>query len=312
VLTNIDLRLLRIIAELSKTRSVAQTAENLELSPSAISMSLARLRKHFNDPLFVRTSGGMRPTPYAVNLIDEVVKAIEIIQGTFDRRSAFDPLSSDRMFRIYSTDIAEFTIFPLLLTRLRSIAPHVRIDVRNIAPDLPQLLESGEADLAIGVIPQMGGGFCRQKLFNGRFVCAMRADHPRIGNRLTREQFESETHLSVTTNGTGYEMLEKTLESLKIRRKVGMRVPSFLGVAGITSVTDYLTIMKAGLGEILADGKNMKLLPLPFDVPEYTVTQNWHERFSLEPGHQWIRTVLAGMFKGADTVPLPRTDTERS
>ena len=116
----------------------------------------------------------------------------------------------------------------------------------------------------------------------------------------------------MTTNGTGYEMLEKTLESLKIRRKVGMRVPSFLGVAGIASVTDYLTIMKAGLGEILAEGKNMKLLPLPFDVPEYTVTQNWHERFSLEPGHQWIRTVLAGMFKDAGAVPQPRTDTERS
>jgi DNA-binding transcriptional LysR family regulator len=63
-MTNIDLRLLTIITELHRTRSVSQTAENLELSQSTVSMSLARLRKHFNDPLFVRTSSGMEPTPH--------------------------------------------------------------------------------------------------------------------------------------------------------------------------------------------------------------------------------------------------------
>ena len=69
-MTNIDLRLLTIVNELNKTRSVSQAAENLELSQSAVSMSLARLRKHFKDPLFVRTPDGMEPTPQMSELIE--------------------------------------------------------------------------------------------------------------------------------------------------------------------------------------------------------------------------------------------------
>src|SRR5207302_6991537 len=157
--------------------------------------------------------------------------------------AVFDPSSSDRMFRLCSTDIAEFTVLPQLVTCLKSLAPHVRIDMRLIGEETPGLLESGEADLAIGLIPQLGAGFCQQKLYRGRFVCAMRANHPRIKDHLTLAQFESETHISVTTIGIGYQMLEKTLHAQKIRRVVGMRVPSFLGVAGVISVSDYIAII---------------------------------------------------------------------
>ena len=167
----------------------------------------------------------------------------------------------------------------------------------NYSTDTAQLLESGEANLAIGLLPQMRAGFCQQRLFQGRFVCALRKDHPRIKNELTRAQFESELHLSVTTAGTGYQMLEKTMEAHGIQRKVGISVPSFLGVAGIIAVTDFLAIITERLGVILAEGKNMKMLPLPFEVPRFTVTQNWHERYSLDPASQWLRSVVSGLFK---------------
>jgi DNA-binding transcriptional LysR family regulator len=301
MLTNIDLRLLAVIRELHKTRSVSHTAENLGLSQSAVSMSLGKLRKHFNDPVFVRTSTGMQPTPYAEELIRDLVNAADILTAALERRAVFDPSSSDRMFHLCSTDIAEFTILPPLVKRLAAIAPRVRIELRHIGEETPRLLETGEADLAIGLIPRMGAGFCQQKLYQGRFLCAMRADHPRIKNHLTLAQFESETHLAATTTGTGYQMLEKTLHANKIQRVVGMRVPSFLGLAGIISVSDYVAIITERLGKILAEGKNMKLLPLPFEVPGFTITQNWHERFSLEPAHQWLRGVVAGLFREPPT-----------
>jgi DNA-binding transcriptional LysR family regulator len=297
VLTNIDLRLLAIISELHKTRSVSQTAENLGLSQSGVSMNLAKLRKHFNDPLFVRTSAGMEPTPYAVELISELKRAEDILQSALDRRAVFTPGTSERTFRLCSTDIAEFTILPTLIMRLRKLAPQVRIDLRPIDSDTPRLLESGGADLAIGLIPPMGAGFVQQKLFQGRFACAVRADHPRVKDHITRELFQTEMHLVVTTTGTGYQMLEKILETEKLHRTVGLRIPSFLGVAGIISVTDYIVIITERLGRILAEGKNMKILPLPFHVPPYTVTQNWHERYNLEPAHQWLRGLLAGLYK---------------
>jgi DNA-binding transcriptional LysR family regulator len=297
VSANIDLRLLEVVSELERTRSVSRAAEKLNLSQSAVSMSLARLRKQFGDPLFVRTSGGMVPTPYALDLMGELKKASDILQGALDRRVVFDPATSERTFRISSTDIAQFTLLPALMMRLRKLAPGVRIELLNITADTAQLLESGEVNLAIGLLPQMRAGFCQQRLFQGRFVCALRKDHPRIKNELTRALFESELHLSVTTAGTGYQMLEKTMEAHGIQRKVGISVPSFLGVAGIIAVTDFLAIITERLGLILSEGKNMKMLPLPFEVPRFTVTQNWHERYSLDPASQWLRSVVSGLFK---------------
>jgi len=128
---------------------------------------------------------------------------MRFIQGTFGRRSAFDPLSSDRSFRIYSTDIASSRLSVLLNAAYGQFAPP-RPYYCEISPKTCRICwNPAKADLCYRRHPSEGGGFCRQRLFHGRFVCAMRADHPRIGNRLTREQFESETHLSVTTNGTG-------------------------------------------------------------------------------------------------------------
>jgi DNA-binding transcriptional LysR family regulator len=298
-MNNIDLRLLSVIRELQRTGSVSHAAENLGLSQSAVSMTLARLRKHFGDPLFVRTSAGMAPTPYASEMIGDLNKAAEILETALERRARFDPQTSDRIFHLCSTDIAGFTVLPHLAQRLAATAPGVRLNVRNITEATPRMLESGEADLAVGLIAPMGAGFCQQRLFSSQFVCALRADHPRIGNALTQAKFEGESHLVVTTMGTGLQILEHALDQLNIKRKVGMRVPSFLGLAAVLGATEYLTIVPVGLGKLL-EGTNTKVLPLPFPMPTYDVTQNWHERYSLDPGHQWFRGLVQSTFVSAD------------
>jgi DNA-binding transcriptional LysR family regulator len=294
---NIDLRLLAVIRELQRTGSVSHTAENLGLSQSAVSMTLARLRKHFGDPLFVRTSSGMASTPYAAELIGDLNRAADILEMALDRRSHFDPATSDRMFHLCSTDIALLTMLPLLAKRLAISAPSVRIGLRHFSEESARLLETGEADLAIGLIPPMGSGFCQQRLFSSYFVCVARADHPRIHGEMTLQQFERESHISVTTAGTGYHSLERSLEGLNIKRRIGMRVPSFLGIAALIAVTDFLAIVPASMGQLLSESKKIKILQLPFDLPGYDVTQNWHERYTLDPGMQWFRGLVQSVFR---------------
>jgi DNA-binding transcriptional LysR family regulator len=294
--TNIDLKLLAVVTELNKTRSVSQTAENLDLSQSAISMSLAKLRKHFHDPLFVRTSSGMNPTPHAVELIGLLKSAEDILQTALDLHVVFDPLNSDRRFSLYSTDIAQITLMPRLMQRLGEIAPNVAIDLRRLSEATPKFLESGQADLAVGFIQPMGAGFCQQRLFKERFVCALRRDHPRIGDSLSVDEFESEIHLAVTTCGTGHGVVEKTLEAKNIRRKVGLVVPSFLGIASIITTLDYLAVLPEQLARHLASAGNIKVLPLPFSMPSYYIMQHWHERYTQDPASRWLRSVIANLF----------------
>jgi len=296
VATNIDLKLLAIIDELHKTRSVSHAAENLQLSQSTISMSLAKLRRHFNDPLFVRTSMGMEPTPRAVEVLTLLSKAQCLIQSALDHHVRFEPSTSHRVFRLCSTDIAQLTLLPSLMKRLKQVAPHIQVDLRSVTDSIPQLLESGEVDLAIGFIPPMGAGFYQQRLFRDRFVCAMRAGHPRIKNELALEQFQREAHLTIVTSGTGHHVVEQTLEEKKIRRMVGLRVPSFLGIAPILMSTDYLAVLPEQLGRFFAATGEIKLLPLPFALAPYYILQHWHERYNHDPANIWIRAVIAELF----------------
>jgi DNA-binding transcriptional LysR family regulator len=293
---NIDLKLLAIIDELHRTRSVSHTAENLHLSQSAVSMSLARLRRHFKDPLFVRTAAGMEPTPHALEVVALFRKAEGLIRSALEHHATFAPATSERVFRLSSTDIAQLTLLPRLMRRIKQVAPSVAIHLSPVSGSIPTLLESGEIDLAVGFIPPMGAGFYQQRLFSDRFICALRAGHPRIAGDLTLKQFEEETHLTVATSGTGHSILERTLEANRIRRKVGLRVPTFLGLAPILATTDYLAVLPEQLGRFFASSGEIKLLPLPFAVAPYFIQQHWHERYNHDPANVWLRGILAELF----------------
>jgi DNA-binding transcriptional LysR family regulator len=296
VAANIDLKLLAIMGELYRTRSVSHAAENLQLSQSTISMSLAKLRRHFHDPLFVRTSTGMEPTTHALEVLALLRKAEGLIQLALEHHVTFHPSTSSRVFRLCSTDIAQFTLLPALVAKLKRVAPGIQVHLVNMSEAVPHLLESGEVDLAVGFIPPMGAGFYQQRLFRDRFICAVRAGHPRIRTELTLERFEQESHLTVAVSGTGHGIVERTLEAKRIRRKVGMRVPSFLGLAPILTSTDLVAVVPEQLGRFFASTSRIKLFPLPFTIPPYFILQHWHERYNHDPANIWFRGLMAKLF----------------
>ena len=118
----------------------------------------------------------------------------------------------------------------------------------------------------------------------------------RVGDSLSVDEFQSETHLAITTCGTGHGVVEKTLEAKGIRRKVGLAVPSFLGIAGIITNLDYLAVLPEQLARHLASAGNIKVLPLPFSMPAYYIMQHWHERYTQDPASRWLRSVIANLF----------------
>jgi DNA-binding transcriptional LysR family regulator len=298
---NIDLRVLAIVSELNRTRSVSQTAENLELSQSAVSMSLAKLRRHFNDPLFVRTSTGMEPTPHAIELIALLQQAEGLLQSALGHHVVFDPRTSDRCFRIHSSDIAQLTFIPELMQGLAKTAPGVRIELDRISDATSRLLESGEADLAIGFIGPMGAGFCQQRLFKDRLVCVVRPGHPRIKNSLSADEYVQEAHVAVAISGTGHAILEKTLEARRMRRRVALTIPNFLGVAPAVAESDLIATIPERLATHMSQSAPLKILPLPVPIPPYLVVQQWHERYTHDPASRWLRSLIADLFSSSRT-----------
>ena len=100
----------------------------------------------------------------------------------------------------------------------------------------------------------------------------------------------------MATPGTGHASVEWTVEARKIRRKVGLRLPSLLGLGPILTTTDYLAIVPERLGRYFANTAKIRLLPLPFTIASFFVRQHWHERYHHDPANAWFRGVMAELF----------------
>lgn len=285
----LELRQLTVFDEIYKTRSVSRAAENLGLGQPAVSIALGKLREHFSDPLFVRTAAGMEPTPLGEELVQPIRAAVEAVVAASGHRVVFDPSRAQRSFRIAMTDISQLVLLPRLWERLHAIAPGVHIDIANLSVRTANLLESGEVDLALGFMPQLEAGFYQQALFRQNYVCMASAKHPRVRASLTLEQFEAEEHAVVSTSGTGHLIVDREITRQNIKRRVVLRIPSFVGIAFVVERTDLLVTIPQRLGELLADPARLAVYPVPFHLPEYAVKQHWHERYNNDPGNRWLR-----------------------
>ena len=294
---DVDLKLMIFFEEVYKTGNVSKAAANIGVTQPSVSIGLARLRKHFNDPLFVRTSRGMEATPYADEIIKPIREATALLRSTLGRQIVFEPLTSKRKFRIAMTDISQIVMLPALMTHLKRVAPSVRIEILHITPDIPRILESGDADLGIGFMPQLAAGFYQQTLFEQAFVCVVRKGHPRVGSKLSLPQFLAEAHIEVYTHGTGHHpLLERALKKQRIERRIALNVPNYLGIGLIVDNTDLLVIVPRRLADILTNENDVRIVPCTVKLPSYQVKQHWHERYLSDPANMWLRSTVAQLF----------------
>ena len=294
---DLDLNLLRTFDAVLRDGSVTAAGERLGLSQPAMSNALSRLRRLLDDPLFVRTPRGMRPTPFAQRLAAPVRQALDLIQTTFAQQAAFDPRISQRSFRLQLSDVGEIVFLPPLLERLEREAPGVRIETGQLPQDeVSEALGAGEVDLAVGFLPGLSGGVVQKRLFRDRYVCLVRADHPTIGSRLTLAQFLAATHVLVSARGSAHEIVEQTLRNKGLVRRIALRVPHFTVVPMILGRTDHMVIVPEGLVRSISRFGRFKSLKPPVDIPALEVKVHWHERFDQDPGIAWLRGVLIDLY----------------
>lgn len=301
-MANLDLADLLILKEIHRTRSITRSVEHVGLSQPSISIRLNQLRKHFSDPLFVRTSEGMLPTPRMESLLPRIEEALALLtpEGVAD---TFDPDRSTRSFRLALAHVAQLALLPELVALLDRRAPGLRVECTDLGPQTGRQLESGEVDLAIGYPTELHAGFYQQRLLTEHYACVARRDHPRLGDRLSMKQFLSEAYVSLDAPATVHARLDKVLEERGIARKVKIRVPSLLGMGQMITTTDLLAILPTRVCRMLARDTAIKVLKLPFVLPSYDVCQYWHERYHQEPGHIWLRQTLFHSFLD---MPLPQ------
>lgn len=295
---DLDLKLLVAFEAVLTQRSVSAAAESMGLSQPAMSTCLGRLRKTLGDPLFVRTSRGMEPTPLGMDLAGPIRDALALLRQGLNRNRHFEPATSTRTFRIIMTDIGERVFLPRLVKRLSEVAPGVSLrTVQLTVKEMRDALEAGEMDLAVGFIPDLAAGYYQQQLFKRSYVCVVRSDHPKIGNTLTLKQYLDASHAIVSAPGTGHEVVERVIARKGLDRRIVLHVSHFLAIPLIVGTTDLMVTIPTMLAESYLPTSNIKLLAPPLKMPVYAVKQYWHERFHKDPANRWLRELFAELFR---------------
>jgi len=298
--SRLDLHHLQVLDVLLREHSLTRAAKVLDLSQPALSKTLARLRRYFDDPLFVRVALRMEPTEKALALREPIGAILREFESLRSAHVPFDPGRSARTFNFCVVDAGIIKLLPPLVTRLIEEAPNVRLRALQVdAPRLESTLESGKLDFAMGSFGGLGKGIRRQPLWTERYVSVARKGHPRLTAQPTLRAFAAEKHVLVSTVGTGHahQLTERAVEAAVPAENIVCRVPMFLAAAMVVKHTDAVATLPLSIASVLADDLDLTVIRPPFRLPKIEIFQYWHARFHREPGNQWIRAVFARMFR---------------
>ena len=301
-LRDVDLNLLVIFNELLISGRVNATAQKLGLTQPAVSNALTRLRRLLGDELFVRTSQGMQPTPFAVSLSEPVSYALGAIHGALNQNLSFDPTRSTQNFTIAMTDIGEIYFLPDLMAHISRMAPGVTLStVRNHSIDLDREMESGNVDLAHGHLPDLQAGYFQRQLFSQRYVCLFRRGHRLDGVEMTEQDFSDAEQISIIAAGTGHGMIDELFGRMGISRNIRLRVPHFVSIGHILSKTDMIATVPEILARRISGPFDLRWCAHPIPLPHISIGMFWHAKYHKDAANQWLRNAVYACFAGAES-----------
>ncbi|MDY7231748.1 LysR family transcriptional regulator [Hyalangium rubrum] len=289
----VDLNLFRVFEAVFRSGGITQAATQLHLTQPAVSNALARLRAHFDDPLFVREGRRVVPTPLARSMSEDVTTALRTLQDSVRRGQHFSPATSTRRFTLGMRDVLEFALLPPLVHDLQQLAPHLGVQSAKIERRrLARQLASGELDLAVDVPMTVGEDVHQQVLFQEELCVAMRPGHPLAGRRLTVERWLSARHVVVSARASGPVLEDLAIQHAGVRRDIAVRCQHYYAASHLVATSDHLLTLPRYYGEWFRKHLMLHLVPVPLPMPALEVTLYWHRNTDGDPGHEWLRERL--------------------
>lgn len=285
---NIDFNLLKLFASLYHTASVTTTAEHLNLSQSACSHALTRLRERLGDELFVRVDNRMIPTERAVKLAEDILPSLNSLCEALERSPSFSP-NDAQLFTLAVTDYTSWCM-RAFLSDLNRRFPSIRIDLIQLESRLPeQLLEEGDVDFACGFTHQEEASEALAKYcwLEDEYAAAMCNSHP-LNGQLDLEGYLNYPHILVAPWNEQRGITDIGLAKIKKKRHVALRTVNVLTAPYFLQGSSLILSVPRIYAEQIKDQLDLSLAPLPFDVPKYQLNLYWHKTRSNSAKVLWF------------------------
>jgi LysR family transcriptional activator of mexEF-oprN operon len=300
-IAGIDLNLLRVFDVVNTERSVTRAAMRLSVTQSAVSNSLARLRRLFGDELFVRTPLGMEPTALACEIAPPITAALEGVRTAIAPKLPFDPATACALFSLGMSEYAEHVLAPSLVGALRAEAPGVDVAIRHVdSDDSIELLDRDRLDLAVGIFPEAPAHMTQVVLLRDGLVTLMRADHPLAARgALSLDDFLAYPHVLVSATASREGVIDRMLAKTGRTRRLAVVAAHLSVVPGILAESDLLCSLSSRFGAPLAGRYGLVRREPPLELPPARLSMIWHLRDDRAAGHVWLRRRIAELARGA-------------
>jgi DNA-binding transcriptional LysR family regulator len=269
----------------------------LNVTQSAVSNALARLRGVLGDPLVVRRGQGLIATPRAEELAPFIAEAMARLEAAMDRGQAFDPRASTRTFVVAAADNHQTSDGARVAAAFAARLP--RAALRLVSVDFLAAtdgLASGEVDVAFVPSALVSPGLRSARVFEERACLVVRRDHPRVRGKITPKLFNDLPHIDVEVvlgkKGMGHRMAEEHWRKAGLERTIAISVPYFTTAALIASRTDCIAGLPSRAAKVLCDSLPIKIAPATFPLPSMGLSIAWHERTDADPGARYFREVV--------------------
>ena len=283
-----DFNLLVTLDVLLTEGSVARAARRLQLSPSAMSRTLARLRETTGDPLLVRAGRALVPTPRALELRERVSQLVQEAEAILRPVEQLNLKQLVRTFTLRSSEGFVENFGPYLIARVGEEAPGVRLRFIQKPDKDSGPLRNGTVDLETGVVEQTTAPeLCVQALFQDRYIGVVRKGHSLTKGKMTASRYAAGRHIHVSREGFDRGPIDEALKPLGLEREIVTIVGGFATALALARGSDLIASVPARHTGNLRAG--MSSFPLPVTTPEFTVSLLWHPRQDADPAHRWLR-----------------------
>jgi DNA-binding transcriptional LysR family regulator len=295
-----DLDLLRVLDAIHAEGGVTRAAERLNLSQSAISHSLARLRQVFGDKLFTRDGRQLSATPLTRDLIGPLRQGLQALDRLVANAGRFSPATAEAQYTISLRDPTETLMLPRIMRQIAQAAPGVALRTVQVRRrNLEAALATGAVSLATDIALPLSESVRRQKLSADRMVVVARRGHPQLRKGLSLESYLAQDHVMVTSRRQGPGLEDVELSKRDLRRRVRLRCRNYLAALGAVAETDLLLTMAERYAHRFAPGLRLQVLPLPLRMPTLDLYLYWHASADGDAASRWLRGLVVDSFRTA-------------
>lgn len=300
----LDLNLLIVLDALLREGSVTLAAERINLSQSATSSALARLRQYFDDELLIVRGRTMVLTARAEELIAPVADVLARIRDGIATPRSFDPATSDRRLTIMASDYATEMLLGPTLRDIADDAPNMTFQMRPIA-DYTEHFERGGVDIAIAPDASISSEHPIMPLFSEDFVVIGWRGNRRLDQPMTSELYSALGHVVMRFGRSQVLSFSETVHRhRRVARRIEVVTDSFTSVATMVLGSQRIGTMPRRLAERVADQYELRLLEPPFDIPRIRLAAQWPAAAARDPAIAWLverlRAYAATTFGGVD------------